>query len=228
MCGRAKLPLDYSEIKIRLRFDNRWPAPNLKPSWNVAPTDPMLTAVLDRESGTRRPVLMHWGLIPSWAKEAKLKYPTFNAKAETVSTLPTFKGAWEAGCRCLVVTDGFYEWRKSDKQPFAIACAGDLTVMAGLWEKWRSPAGEKINSCTIITTDANEVIAPLHNRMPVILAPDDWPKWLGETPAAEDQLRALLRPARPDVLQLWPVGKQVGSVKNNQPSLWDAIVLTAA
>jgi putative SOS response-associated peptidase YedK len=188
----------------------------------------MLTAVLDKESGTRRPVLMHWGLIPSWSKEPKMKFATFNAKAETVSTLPTFKGAWQAGRRCLVVTDGFYEWRKSDKQPFAIACAGGLTIMAGLWEKWHSPAGEKLNSCTIITSDANEDIASLHNRMPVILAPDDWPRWLGEQPANEDELKGLLKPAPADMLKLWPVSKRVGSVKNNEPTLWDPIVLTAA
>src|SRR3954469_20765154 len=224
MCGRAKLPIDYSEIKIKLRFDERWPASNLKPSWNVAPTDPMLTAVLDKESGTRRPVLMRWGLIPPWAKDEKMRQPTFNARAETIAMLPTFRGAWQAGRRCLVVTDGFYEWRKGDKQPFAIACAGDLTIMAGLWEKWRSPAGEKINSCTVITTDANEVIAPLHNRMPVILAPDDWPTWLGESAASESELRALLKPAPPEMLKLWPVSKQVGSVKNNYASLSEPIV----
>ena len=227
MCGRAKLPTDYSEIKIKLRFDDRWPAPNLKASWNIAPTDPMLTAVLDRESGTRRPVLMKWGLIPFWSKDGEMKHPTFNAKAETVTKLPTFKNAWEAGRRCLVVTDGFYEWRKGDRQPFAIACTDDLTIMAGLWEKWRSPAGEKINSCTIITTDANELIASLHKRMPVILAPEDWPKWLGETPADEGELRALLKPAPAEMLKLWPVSKRVGSVKNNDASLSEPITLVA-
>lgn len=226
MCGRAKLPTDYSEIKIKLRFDDRWPAPNLKPSWNIAPTDPMLTAVLDRESGTRRPVLMHWGLIPSWATE-KPKYPTFNARAETVSTTATFKRAWAAGRRCLIITDGFYEWRKSDKQAFAIACANDLTVMAGLWEKWQSPAGEKINSCTIITTDANGTLAPLHDRMPVILSPDDWPMWLGEVPANEEELKALLKPAANDLLTLWPVSKRVGSVKNNDAALCEPVMLVA-
>jgi putative SOS response-associated peptidase YedK len=87
-----------------------------------------------------------------------------------------------------------------DKQPFAIACADGLTVMAGLWEKWRSPAGEKINSCTIITTEANELLAPLHNRMPVIIAPEDWPAWLGEREADQNELRAMLKPALNDLL----------------------------
>jgi putative SOS response-associated peptidase YedK len=139
MCGRAKLPNDYSEIKIKLRFDDRWPAPNLEASWNIAPTDPMLTAVLDRESGTRRPVLMKWGLIPFWSKDAKMKLPTFNAKAETVTKLPTFKNAWEAGRRCLVVTDGFYEWRKQDKQ------ARDTGI--GVGEASRKSPREELQGC---------------------------------------------------------------------------------
>src|ERR1041385_135828 len=119
MCGRAKTPNDYCERKIGLWFADRFPAPNLKASWNIAPTDPMLTAVRDRETGTRRPVLMRWGLIPWWSKDMKLQFSTFNAKAEPVSTTPAFRDAWKDGRRCLVVTDGFYEWRKRDKQPFA-------------------------------------------------------------------------------------------------------------
>ena len=156
MCGRARLPNDYSEIKIELRLSDLAPAPNWRPSWNIAPTQDMLVVVRVAETGARTPQIMHWGLIPSWSKEGKLKYPTFNAKAETVDTLASFRGAWKAGRRCLVVTDGFYEWRKGDKQPFAIARAkGKLTIIAGLRETWRSPAGETIKSCTVITTDSN-------------------------------------------------------------------------
>ena len=132
MCGRARLPNDYSEIKIQLKFSDEAMAPNLRPSWNIAPTQDMLVAIRDPESGARIPAVMRWGLIPSWSKEPKMQYPTFNAKAETVDKLASFRGAWKAGRRCLVVTDGFYEWRKGDKQPFAIACVNDrLTIMAG-------------------------------------------------------------------------------------------------
>jgi len=186
----------------------------------------MLTAIRDPETGKRRPVVMHWGLIPSWSKEGKLKYPTFNARAETVSTTATFKDAWKAGHRCLVVTDGFYEWRKPDKQPFAIACMGGaLTVMAGLWDEWKSPQGERIKSCTIITTDANDLLMPIHDRMPVILNPTDWPKWLGEELAHESELRALLGPYPSTGLHLWPVSKRVGNVKNNDASLDEPVPL---
>jgi putative SOS response-associated peptidase YedK len=105
---------------------------------------------------------------------------TFNARADSISEKPAFRGAWKAGRRCLIVTDGFYEWRKGDKQPFAIARANDqLTVFAGLWEEWKSPAGV-IKTCTIITTESNTLIAPLHDRMPVILAEEDWPAWLAK------------------------------------------------
>ena len=224
MCGRARLPNDYSEIKIELRLSDLAPAPNWRPSWNIAPTQDMLVVVRDAETSGRVAQIMHWGLIPSWSKEGKLKYPTFNAKAETVDTLASFRGAWKAGRRCLVVTDGFYEWRKGDKQPFAIARAkGKLTIMAGLWETWRSPAGETIKSCTVITTDSNTLLAPLHDRMPVILAEEDWPAWLGEVPAESAELKALLKPYPSEDMALWPVDRRVGNVKNNDASLIEPV-----
>jgi putative SOS response-associated peptidase YedK len=226
MCGRARLPTDYSQIKIQLRLSDFAPAPNLRPSWNVAPTDDMFCVVCDAETGGRFGRIMRWGLIPAWSRDGKLKFPTFNARSETVASTPAFREAWRAGRRCLVVTDGFYEWRKGDRQPFAIACTkGKLTVLAGLWEDWRSPKGETIRTCTVLTTDANALLAPLHDRMPVILAEKDWPQWLGEVPAAEEELRGLLKPFSSEEMQLWPVDRRVGSVKNNDPSLAEPIVL---
>lgn len=222
MCGRAKLPTDYSEIKIQLRLGDFFPAPNWRPSWNIAPTQDIMAVVRDHESGARRPVVMRWGLIPSWTKDEKISYSTFNARADTVATKAAFRGAWRACRRCLVVTDGFYEWRKNDKQPFAIECSDGLTVMAGLWEVWTSAAGERVTSCTVITTDANEALAQIHDRMPVILAPGDWPAWLGEVEADEKALQALLMPyAGP--LTIYPVGKRVGNVRNNDSSVAERI-----
>jgi putative SOS response-associated peptidase YedK len=224
MCGRVRLPNDYSEIKIRLRFDDLAPAPNLRASWNIAPTQDLLTAIRDSASGARVPALMRWGLVPSWAKDVKIGLSTFNARADTIAAKPAFRGAWRAGRRCLVVTDGFYEWRKGDKQPFAIARAdAPFTVMAGLWEEWKSPAGERIRSCTIITTESNELLAPLHDRMPVILAEQDWPPWLGETSAGEAELKALLRPYPSERMKLWPVGRAVGNWRNDGPHLADPV-----
>ena len=221
MCGRAFLRADTFEIKARFSLSDFYPSPNLRASWNIAPTQDLLCIVRDAATGQRKAVKMHWGLIPAWAKTSKMEYPTFNAKAETIAEKPTFRGAWKSGRRCLIVTDGFYEWRKSDKQPFAIAgVAGDMTVMAGLWDEWTDPTtGEVLLSCTVITTIANELLSPLHDRMPAILAEADWPAWLGETPATDAELQALLRPYPAEGMKLWPVDKRVGNVRNDDPGL---------
>ncbi len=222
MCGRARLPNDWSEIKIKLRFDDAFAAPNFKPSWNIAPTQQLLTAVRDPTTGKRKPAMMRWGLIPNWARDEKIGVSTFNAREESIDSKAAFRGAWREGRRCLVVTDGFYEWdkKRGGKQPFAIARAtGQLTVMAGLWEEWMSPANERIASCTVITIEANELIAPLHDRMPVILSEEDWPAWLGEVAASDAELKALLRPYPSDQMKLWSVDRAVGNWHNDGPHL---------
>ena len=221
MCGRVHLSSDYSEVRIALELDDRAGVPNLQPSWNVAPTDDILVVRPDRATGRRISEKMKWGLIPAWSKEPKMMGPTFNARAETIDRTSTFRDAWRTGRRCLVVTNGFYEWRKRDKQPYAIARAKQtFTVMAGIWEEWRARDGsEVIRSCTIITTDANDLIGRLHDRMPVILAEADWPSWLGEAPASEAELKALLRPYPSAEMELWPVGLAVGNWRNNGPEL---------
>jgi putative SOS response-associated peptidase YedK len=225
MCGRVRLSSEFSQIRIRLKLDDVFAPPNFPPRWNVPPTENLLCVVKDRERGTRKAGLMRWGLLPHYSKDPKIAYSTFNARAESVETKPAFRDAWKGGHRCLVVTDGFYEWRKSDKQPFAICVKDDLTVMAGLWSVWRSPTGEKIPTCTIITTDANELVAPLHDRMPVILQEKDWPAWLGEVQASNDDLKGMLRPAPPDQLQVWPVDRRVGNVKNEGAELAQQIAI---
>lgn len=215
MCGRVRLSNDYSEIKIRLKFGVNAAAPNLEPSWNIPPTGPMLVATY-AAGGERIAQVMRWGLIPWWAKDIKVGISTFNARADTVATKPAFRDAWRRGRRCLVVTNGFYEWRKRDKQPFAVGMADDdLMVMAGLWDEWKSPGGERIKSCTVITCAANGIVGALHDRMPVILDECDWPKWLGEEPATEDELKALLVPCPDERLNTWPVHRKVGNVRND-------------
>jgi putative SOS response-associated peptidase YedK len=221
----VRLSSDYSEIKIRLKFAPNSVAPNFEPDWNKPPTAPMLVAIRS-VNGERIPKMMKWGLIPHWAKDDKLQYSTFNARAEEFTTKPAFRDAWKRGQRCLVVTDGFYEWKKLDakgklKRPHAIAMADSVPmVMAGLWAQWKSPtSGEEVLSCTILTCEPNSAMGELHDRMPVILAENDWPKWLGEEPASEQDLLALLRPCRDEALKIWPVDKMVGNVKNNGPQL---------
>jgi putative SOS response-associated peptidase YedK len=184
--------------------------------------------VIRSEDGKRIPKMMKWGLLPHWAKDEKIAYSTFNARAEDFGTKPAFRDAWKRGQRCLVVTDGFYEWKKltvKEKQPYAIAMADDgQMVMAGLWAKWKDPkSGNEIQSCTILTCGPNDTMAELHDRMPVILTEDDWAKWLGEEPATEEQLLAMLKPCPDDVLRIWPVDKAVGNAKNKGPQLLDAV-----
>ena len=227
MCGRTRLITDYSEIRIELKFDDEGRVPNLRPRWNIAPSEDLLVAVRDAD-GKRRPALMRWGLIPGWAKDTKIAFSTFNARADGVDVKPAFRGAWKAGRRCLVVTDGFYEWRKSDprdtRQPFAVAMAnGKPMVMAGLYEGWVSPTGERIRTVTIITTDANAKIAPIHPRMPVVLDRLDWGKWLGEEAASEAELKAMLAPCPPEAIDAWPVSARVGNVRNEGPELVERV-----
>jgi putative SOS response-associated peptidase YedK len=230
MCGRVKLEQEVTELRIALKFPADSPMPNLQPSWNLCPTQDILVARRDADTGRRLPEVMHWGLVPRWSRTFKMERATFNAKVETVHELPTFKEAWKQGRRCLVVTDGWYEWRQApDKQPFFIRAANSkVTVMAGLWEEWKDGlTSERRKSCTVITTTPNNAMAALpHDRMPVVLDEVDWPIWLGELPGDPDEVRSLLRPYA-GTLELWPVSKRVGNVKNNDADLWKAIDLTA-
>ena len=183
MCGRARLSSNVSEIKIAFGIPSERPAPNFAASWNVAPTDPLPVVRFDPNEHQRSLDVMRWGLIPYWAKDIKIGYSTFNARAEDIDIKAAFREAFRQR-RCLVPLDNFYEWAKTatGKQPYAIALkGGGLMAMAGLWETWRSPEGERIRSFTIATTTPNELCAKLHNRMPVVLKPEAWPSlaWRG-------------------------------------------------
>jgi len=227
MCGRARLSSDVSEIKLTFSIPPERPTPNVAPSWNVVPTDPLPIVHCDAKEGTRALEVMRWGLIPYWAKDIKIGFSTINARAEEVDTKPAFREAFQRR-RCLVPIDNFYEWAKTadGKQPYAIALADRrLMALAGLWETWRSPAGERVRSFTIVTTTPNELCAELHNRMPVVLKPQAWPLWLGEAPADVPQLKALLAPYPSDEMICWPVSARVGNVKYNDPSLIEPIAL---
>ena len=226
MCGRAKLEGDLNEIKVAFGIPPEYPTPNYAPSWNVAPTDNLPIVRYDPKAGHRTLDLMRWGLVPYWAKDIKIGFSTINAMAETVDTKPVFREAFKRR-RCLVPIEAFYEWQTigpKEKQPYALALADrGIMPLAGLWETWRSPAAETVRSFTIVTTTPNELCAPIHNRMPVILPPETWPGWLGEEPAEPTQLQAMLAPYPADRMTCWPVDKRVGNVKNNDPSLIESI-----
>jgi len=225
MCGRVRLSSDVSEIKLVFSIPLERPTPNIAPCWNVAPTDQLPIVRFDARAGERSLDVMRWGLVPFWAKDIKVGFANINAKAEGIENRPAFKEAFQRR-RCLVPVDNFYEWKKTatGKQPYAIALADrGLMALAGLWETWRSPAGERVRSFTIITTTPNELCAELHNRMPVVVSPDTWPAWLGEESADAPQLKAMLAPYPSEEMTCWPVSTRVGNVKNNDPSLIESI-----
>jgi putative SOS response-associated peptidase YedK len=227
MCGRARLSSDVSEIKIRFAIPPTRPTPNLAPSWNIAPTDPLPVVGFNPKDQERALNVMRWGLVPFWAKDIKVGFANINAKAEGIENKPAFREAFRQR-RCLVPVDNFYEWKKTGtgKQPYAIALADrQIVALAGLWETWRSPAGEWIRSFAMVTTEPNELCAELHNRMPVVLAPEAWPVWLGEEPADVPELKALLVPYPSEDMVAWPVNTRVGNVKNNDASLVEPVVL---
>jgi putative SOS response-associated peptidase YedK len=224
MCGRAKLPDDVSEIKLDLKIDFD-EIDDYRPRWNAAPTSQLPVVVA--KHGERTLTLMRWGLVPSWAKDIKIGYSTFNARAEAIETRPAFRGAWKAGRRCLVVADGYYEWRSADKQPFAVALGNrGPMVFAGLWDLWQPTASadaKPVKSFAIITTEANELLRPLHDRMPALLPADRWPVWLGETAATEGELKAMLKPYSGAAMAYWPVDRRVGNVRNDSPDLFSPL-----
>jgi putative SOS response-associated peptidase YedK len=211
--------------QARLRIPPERPLPNVPPSWNVAPTDTLPVVRYDAKAGQRSLDMLRWGLIPYWAKDIRVGFANINAKAEGIESKPAFGKAFERR-RCLVSVDGFYEWKKTEtgKQPYAIALADrGIMALAGLWENWRSPAGEWVRSFVIITTTPNELCAELHNRMPVVLKPEGWPVWLGEQPATVPELKALLAPYPSDDMICWPVSARVGNVRNNDSSLIEPV-----
>jgi putative SOS response-associated peptidase YedK len=225
MCGRVRLSSDVSELKLVFRIPPERPAPNIAASWNVTPADPLPVARYDKKADERSLDVMRWGLVPFWAKDIKVGFANINAKAEGIESKPAFREAFQRR-RCLVPVDNFFEWAKtaSGKQPYAIALADrGIMAMAGLWETWRSPAGETVRSFAIVTTTPNALCDEIHNRMPVILKPASWPVWLGEKPAALSELKALLAPYPAEEMICWPVSPRVGNVRNNDPSLIEPI-----
>ena len=218
MCGRYAL---YSPADaIADLFDATAEIDDLAPRYNAAPMQ-WLPVIRRRPSGERVIHALRWGLLPSWAKDETIAARLINARAETLSEKPAFRAAYRAR-RCIVPADGFYEWAKrpDGKQPYFIhAPDGTVLAFAGLWERWIRPAdAEVIDSFTILTTEANPRIQPLHDRMPVILAPEVVDVWLDRAtdPA---RLSELLTPFPEERLAMHPVSRAVGNVRNEGPEL---------
>lgn len=233
MCGRYSLTTAPEALRRLFAFLN---LPNLEPRYNIAPTQAAPVVRAAGEAGARELVMMRWGLVPAWAKEISPSAPLINARADTVATKPSFRDAFSKR-RCLVPADGFYEWREEDgrRQPFRIGMKGGAPfAFAGIWELWEGARAEPtakptepVLSYAIVTTDANERLSPIHDRMPVILAREDYSTWLD--PANDPaRLRALLRAFAAEPMAFYRVSTRVNSVRNDDPACIELLNRSAA
>lgn len=217
MCGRFTLRHSVEAIASAFGLNE---VPQLQPRYNIAPTQLVSTILLPPENSNQRQFhQLRWGLIPSWAKDATMGARLINARAETVAEKPAFRSAFRHR-RCLVVADGFYEWQRQErkKQPFYFRLQNDqLFCFAGLWERWKSPDGEEIHSCTILTTEANDLLRSIHDRMPVILDPKDYDLWLNPVAQNTESLQQLLRPYQAEAMTSYAVSTKVNNPANNIP-----------
>ena len=221
MCGRFTLT-QPANIAAKFGLDNFAPIePEFyTPRFNLAPTQRIVVIPTSDLQRVARP--MRWGLIPYWAKDTKIGANLINARAEGIATKPAFRSAFRSR-RCLIPADGFYEWQQTPrgKQPYRIMLrSGEMFAFAGLWERWRNPEGETVDSCCIVTCEPNAVAARFHDRMPVIIAPADYDTWLLGTP---EQALALLKPYPAEEMRAYPVSASVNRPANDKPELIDPL-----
>ena len=227
MCGRFTSTTPAEDLAAYFRVDES-AVGERAPRWNVAPTDPVLS-VVDRD-GSRRMGEMRWGLVPFWAKDPSVGSRMINARAETITTTSAYARPFERR-RCLVAADGFYEWQprpdRKAKQPFHIRRVdGEPLAFAGLWDSWRPKKGSdegRLVSAVIVTTTANGVLRPIHDRMPVVLPPSAWDAWLDPDNHDVEALARLLVPAPDPLLEAVPVSSAVGNVRNDGPALVERV-----
>lgn len=218
MCGRFTLTVDPAESPEK--FGSYTFPKKFSPRFNIAPTQPVLAIPNDDKF---KADFFVWGLIPMWAKDPSIGNRMINARGETLAEKPSFRGSLKYK-RCLILADGFYEWKSADgkktKTPFFIHMKDRKPfAFAGLWDSWNGPDGSHIRSCTIITTEPNELMSMIHDRMPVILHTRDYAKWLDPSPQTPDQLLPLLKPFPADMMDAYPVSTLVNKPANDIPEL---------
>jgi putative SOS response-associated peptidase YedK len=229
MCGRVIQSSGPVHLAIVDGLDARdGRVHNYPPRWNGAPNQDLLVIRRNRHTGEMSFDPLRWGLIPHFCEDPKGGRKPINAKCETVATLPTFRDAYRRR-RCILPVDGFFEWKAikgKAKQPYAIAMKDGYPFgLGGIWENWRDPnSGEWIRTFAIITTDANELMAEIHDRMPLILARADYVRWLSDEPDP----RALLRPFTAAPMRIWPISTRVNKPENDDPSILRPIESSAA
>lgn len=196
------------------------------PRYNVAPSQPVAVVRISPGAERRRElVMLRWGLVPSWAKDPSIGDRWINARGETVPEKPAFRGAWKSR-RCLVPANGFYEWqrRNGKKQPWYVRMRdGSPFAIAGLWERREDPSGGALETCALITTEANALLATIHGRMPVILAPADFDRWLSSPAEEASRLRSLLRPYPAGEMEAFEIGLRVNNPGNDAPDLIEPV-----
>lgn len=216
MCGRFVLRASPEQLQQQFDLPE---APRSEPRYNIAPTQPVLAVRESAHTGKREATFLNWGLIPFWAKDPSIGSRMINARSETAAEKPSFRAAFKYR-RCIVPADGFYEWKKENggKQPYLIGLeSGGIFGLAGLWERWEQD-GSAIESCTLLTTEPNDLLTPIHNRMPVILDPADYDEWLDHTVQKADPLLHLLRPFDGAPMQAVPVSTHVNNPRNEDPA----------
>jgi putative SOS response-associated peptidase YedK len=214
VCNRYRLT--HSKQYLAERFDASNEIEG-RPRYNIAPTQPVLTVREKDGQKSRQFTTMRWGLIPSWAKDMSIGTRTLNARSETVTTTPAFRDSILTK-RCLIPADGFYEWRKmgSVKQPYCFeVCEGDVFAFAGLWAEWKSPEGQIIDSCTILTTAPNSLVADIHDRMPVIVTPEKYDLWLDPDVKDFEAIRDILKPYDSSLMHRYPVSTKLNDSRND-------------
>jgi putative SOS response-associated peptidase YedK len=216
MCGRYAITTAPEAIRALFGYAEQ---PNFPPRYNIAPTQPV--PIVRVAGGKRSFSLVRWGLIPAWVKDPRTFSLLINARGESVIDKPAFRNAMRYR-RCLVPADGFYEWRQEGKgrRPFFVR-PRSVTVMAfaGLWETWAGPNGEEVDTAAIVTTTANRALRPLHDRMPVVVAPEAFDFWLDCRKVDAGTAAALIRPAHDDLLEAYEVSPAVNQVANDSPEL---------
>jgi len=214
MCGRFVLMSPGKLLAERLELEEK---PDLEPRYNIAPSQPV--PVIRVISSRRELSMLRWGLIPFWAKDPKIGYKMINARSESVGEKPAFRSAFRQR-RCLILADGFYEWDRSKKpkRPYLFRMKDEKPfAFAGLWEHWQGAEGDTIESCTILTTDANDLVAALHDRMPVILSPGHYASWIDPDQKNPEMLRELLVPYPADEMEAYPVTTKVNKPTYDEP-----------
>jgi putative SOS response-associated peptidase YedK len=224
MCGRFAQRNDPKRLAREFKVAEM---PNIEARYNIAPTQNIL--IIRQVESDREAAMLKWGLIPSWAKDISIGAKLINARSETVADKPSFREAFKKR-RCIIPADGFYEWqrREGKKQPFFFQMRDERPFgFAGLWEGWQGVGGEAIESCTILTTEANEVLQPIHDRMPVILHSDDYELWLDEDVRKREMLKDLLRPYPAEEMISHPVSIAINSPSNQGAKLIERMAVNS-